>query len=161
MEIPLLITIDLLKVVRPIHEKNTVKKFFYLPIISYLPTQKILPQYIAWKTYQMACAVLILESIQYELFLLNLVLEQKARYFGMDQWDYSKRCFFEGTINIAKSMALAYWRGSTTLIGGGDTMEGMKKAGVSENEVSHVSTGGGATLRFFTGDKMPGLFILN
>jgi phosphoglycerate kinase len=69
--------------------------------------------------------------------------------------------FVNGTINIAKSMALAFWRGSTTLIGGGDTLEAMKKAGVSEGEVSHVSTGGGATLRFLAGDEMPGLRALN
>ncbi|MFL6330076.1 MAG: phosphoglycerate kinase [Nitrososphaeraceae archaeon] len=69
--------------------------------------------------------------------------------------------FVNGTINIAKSMALAFWRGSTTLIGGGDTLEAMKKAGVSEGEVSHVSTGGGATLRFLAGDEMPGLTALN
>jgi phosphoglycerate kinase len=68
--------------------------------------------------------------------------------------------FVNGTINIAKSMALAFWRGSTTLIGGGDTLEAMKKAGVSEGEVSHVSTGGGATLRFLAGDEMPGLMAL-
>jgi phosphoglycerate kinase len=68
--------------------------------------------------------------------------------------------FVNGTINIAKSMALAFWRGSTTLIGGGDTLEAMKKAGVSEGEVSHVSTGGGATLRFLAGDEMPGLMVL-
>ena len=73
---------------------------------------------------------------------------------------FEKNVFSNGTINVAKSMALAYWRGSTTLIGGGDTLEAMKKAGVSENEVSHVSTGGGATLRFLAGDKMPGLLIL-
>jgi phosphoglycerate kinase len=68
--------------------------------------------------------------------------------------------FVNGTINVAKSMALAYWRGSKTLIGGGDTLEAMKKAGVSEGEVSHVSTGGGATLRFLAGDEMPGLMAL-
>jgi phosphoglycerate kinase len=69
--------------------------------------------------------------------------------------------FSNGTMNIAKSVALAYWRGSQTLIGGGDTLEAMKKAGVAENEVSHVSTGGGATLRYLAGDEMPGLVILN
>jgi phosphoglycerate kinase len=69
--------------------------------------------------------------------------------------------FANGTINIAKSMALAFWRGSKTLIGGGDTLEAMKKAGVSEGEVSHVSTGGGATLRFLAGDEMPGIVALN
>ena len=71
------------------------------------------------------------------------------------------KVFSNGTINIAKSMALAYWRGSKTLIGGGDTLEAMKRAGVAENEVSHVSTGGGATLRYLAGDEMPGLIILN
>lgn len=71
------------------------------------------------------------------------------------------RAFSNGTINIAKSMALAFWRGSKTLIGGGDTLEAMKRAGVAENEVSHVSTGGGATLRYLAGVEMPGVRILN
>ena len=71
------------------------------------------------------------------------------------------KAFSNGTINIAKSMALAYWRGSKTLIGGGDTLDAMKRAGVAETEVSHVSTGGGATLRYLAGDDMPGLVILN
>jgi len=71
------------------------------------------------------------------------------------------RAFSNGTVNIAKSMALAFWRGSKTLVGGGDTLEAMKKSGVAENEVSHVSTGGGATLRYLAGDEMPGVVILN
>lgn len=73
---------------------------------------------------------------------------------------FEVRAFANGTINIAKSIALAYWRGSKTLIGGGDTLEAMKKSGVSENEVSHVSTGGGATLRYLAGDEMPGVSVL-
>ena len=69
--------------------------------------------------------------------------------------------FRNGTNNIAKSMALAFWRGSKTIIGGGDTLDALKKAEVSELEVSHVSTGGGATLRFLAGDEMPGIEVLN
>ena len=58
-------------------------------------------------------------------------------------------------------MALAFWQGSKTLIGGGDTLEAMKRADVSKSEVSHVSTGGGgATLRFFAGDEMPGIHMM-
>ena len=68
--------------------------------------------------------------------------------------------FSNGTINVARSMALAFWRGSKTLIGGGDTLGAMKRAGVTESEVSHVSTGGGATLRFLAGDEMPGINVL-
>jgi phosphoglycerate kinase len=62
---------------------------------------------------------------------------------------------------MAKSVALAFWRASKTLIGGGDTLEAMKRSGVSEGEVSHVSTRGGATLRFLEGDKMPGIDAIN
>ena len=69
--------------------------------------------------------------------------------------------FRNGTNNIAKSMALAFWRGSKTIIGGGDTLDALKKAEVSELEVNHVSTGGGATLTFLAGDEMPGIETLN
>ncbi len=43
--------------------------------------------------------------------------------------------FSNGTINIAKSMALSYWKGSRTLIEGGDTLEAIKRARVSESEL--------------------------
>jgi len=68
--------------------------------------------------------------------------------------------FAGGTINVAKSMALAFWRGAMTVVGGGDTIAALKKSGVSESEVTHLSTGGGATLRFLAGDKMPGIEAL-
>jgi phosphoglycerate kinase len=74
---------------------------------------------------------------------------------------FEVRAFANGTVNIAKSMALAYWRGAKTLVGGGDTLEAMKKSGVNESEVSHVSTGGGASLRYLAGDEMPGVSVLN
>jgi phosphoglycerate kinase len=68
--------------------------------------------------------------------------------------------FAGGTMSVAKSMALAFWRGAMTLVGGGDTIAALKKSSVSENEVTHLSTGGGATLRFLAGDKMPGIEVL-
>ncbi len=73
---------------------------------------------------------------------------------------FEKEIFSNGTKSVAVSMALAYWRGVKTLIGGGDTLEAMKVSGVSEKEVTHVSTGGGATLRFLAGDEMPGIDVL-
>ena len=68
--------------------------------------------------------------------------------------------FSAGTMSVAKSMDLAFWRGAMTLVGGGDSIAALKKSGVSENEVTHLSTGGGATLRFLAGDKMPGIEAL-
>ncbi len=73
---------------------------------------------------------------------------------------FENELFSHSTKSIAMSMALAFWRGVKTLVGGGDTLEAMKVAGVSEKEVSHVSTGGGASLRFLAGDEMPGIDIL-
>lgn len=73
---------------------------------------------------------------------------------------FEKDIFSYGTKSIATSMALAYWRGAKTLVGGGDTLEAMKVSGVSETEVTHVSTGGGASLRFLAGDEMPGIDVL-
>lgn len=73
---------------------------------------------------------------------------------------FEKEIFSNGTKSVAVSMALAYWRGVKTLIGGGDTLEAMKVSGVSEKEVTHVSTGGGASLRFLAGDEMPGIDVL-
>ena len=68
-----------------------------------------------------------------------------------------KEIFSNGTKSVAVSMALAYWRGLKTLIGGGDTLEAM--ISLSE-KVTHVSTGRGATLRLLAGDEMPGIDIL-
>jgi phosphoglycerate kinase len=73
---------------------------------------------------------------------------------------FEKEMYSNGTKSVAVSMALAYWRGVKTVIGGGDTLAAMRVAGVSEKEVTHVSTGGGASLRFLAGDEMPGIDIL-
>lgn len=64
-----------------------------------------------------------------------------------------------GTIAIAKALAKATKAGATTIIGGGDSASAVKKAGVGK-EVSHVSTGGGASLEFLEGRVLPGVEAL-
>jgi len=64
--------------------------------------------------------------------------------------------FAQGTIGVAKAMADC---GGTTIIGGGDSVAAVEKAGVAE-QMTHISTGGGASLEFMEGKELPGVAVL-
>ncbi|MFN2493732.1 MAG: phosphoglycerate kinase [Pyrinomonadaceae bacterium] len=67
--------------------------------------------------------------------------------------------FNEGTIGIAHAVAEAADRGATVIVGGGDSVSAVTQAGVADR-ITHISTGGGATLEFLAGEELPGVAAL-
>jgi phosphoglycerate kinase len=67
--------------------------------------------------------------------------------------------FDQGTIGIAHAVAEAADRGATVIVGGGDSVAAVTQAGVADR-ITHISTGGGATLEFLAGEELPGVAAL-
>src|SRR5438445_1260138 len=67
--------------------------------------------------------------------------------------------FAKGTLEVAKAVAAATSGGATSIVGGGDSVAAVHQSGVS-NQISHISTGGGASLEFLGGRKLPGVEAL-
>jgi len=67
--------------------------------------------------------------------------------------------FDQGTIGVARAVAEAADRGATVIVGGGDSVSAVQRAGVADR-ITHISTGGGATLEFLSGDVLPGVEAL-
>jgi len=67
--------------------------------------------------------------------------------------------FDQGTIGVAKAVAEAADRGAVAIVGGGDSVSAVTRAGVAD-KITHISTGGGATLEFLAGEELPGVTAL-
>ncbi|MFZ0820856.1 MAG: phosphoglycerate kinase, partial [Candidatus Acidiferrales bacterium] len=67
--------------------------------------------------------------------------------------------FAKGTLGVAEAVAAATDGGATSIVGGGDSVAAVHQAGVAD-KISHISTGGGASLEFLAGEKLPGVEAL-
>ncbi len=72
---------------------------------------------------------------------------------GVSEWEH----FAEGTVAVAKGVADS---GAISIIGGGDSAAAIKKLGF-EKQMSHISTGGGASLEFLEGKELPGIACID
>jgi len=87
------------------------------------------------------------------------ILKAKTVVWNGPMGVFEMEPFAAGTNAVAQALADATKSGATTIIGGGDSAAAIAKAGL-KNAVSHVSTGGGASLEFLEGKILPGVAAL-
>ena len=92
-----------------------------------------------------------------ELFA-NTVASAKTVIWNGPMGVFENPTLAKGTIAVAKALADA--QGATTIIGGGDSAAAVAQLGYAD-KMSHISTGGGASLELFEGKKLPGIECLN
>lgn len=86
----------------------------------------------------------------------SVIVESKTVVWNGPMGVFEMDAFAEGTIGVAKAMEAC---AGTTIIGGGDSVAAVEKAGVAE-QMTHISTGGGASLEFMEGKELPGVAVL-
>ena len=90
----------------------------------------------------------------------NIITESKTILWNGPMGVFEMPAFEKGTLAIAKSVAKATRSGAFSLIGGGDSVAAIKKFNL-QDEVSFISTGGGAMLESLEGKILPGIKALN
>jgi phosphoglycerate kinase len=89
----------------------------------------------------------------------SILKEAKTIVWNGPMGVFEMPSFARGTYELAEAAAVATAAGATSVIGGGDTASAIKQSGCAES-MSHISTGGGASLEFMEGKVLPGVDAL-
>ena len=92
--------------------------------------------------------------------IADALAEARTVFWNGPMGVFETPAFAAGTVGVAKEVARATKRGAFTVVGGGDSLAAVNQAGV-ENQISHCSTGGGASLEFLEGRVLPGVAALD
>lgn len=95
-----------------------------------------------------------------ELFR-KAIVDSKTVFWNGPMGVFEFPRFAEGTKSIADALVEATKAGAFTIVGGGDSASAVRNLGFADDEFSHISTGGGASLEFIEGKELPGLAVLN
>ncbi|MFC1565082.1 phosphoglycerate kinase, partial [candidate division KSB1 bacterium] len=87
------------------------------------------------------------------------IIEAKSILWNGPMGVFEMDPFAKGTIEVAKAVAESTAGGSISIIGGGDSGAAIRKAGL-EDSMTHISTGGGASLEMLEGKILPGIAAL-
>ena len=90
----------------------------------------------------------------------NIIMGSKTILWNGPMGVFEMEKFHYGTLEIANLVANATLKGAYTLVGGGDSVAAINKFGLAD-QVSYVSTGGGAMLEYFEGKELPGIAAIN
>jgi phosphoglycerate kinase len=140
-------------------------------IVFLLPTDhQVVDSYEPIKGQQIVAKTIPIEFTNIGLVGMDIGVETVAHFSAALQdarmviWNgpmgvFEEPPFDQGTIGVAKAVAEAAERGATVVVGGGDSVSAVTRAGVADR-ITHISTGGGATLEFISGDTLPGVEAL-